>query len=239
MNGAARRGSPGSLSVHAEGPAVTREHPAAGAGPACARQGERVELAFAGMRANIRRDLRHARLSRTDLGRGGTHVPAFGIITDGLPEDQPSQVKRRSDVDRGDRHHDDHPDVIAATADLGVDTRAYNRRAFLLGKAAAEITADGSPRREATGPRYVQAHGVPVAGRVIVQVVEAAAWLDRWLPSLLGQERVREHREGDVPVPGLVEPDLVVVQAGLVLGLGEAVLNRPPVMPLKRKLSLV
>lgn len=166
---------------------MTREHPAAGAGPACARQGERVELAFAGMRANIRRDLRHARLSRTDLGRGGTHVPAFGIITDGLPEDQPSQVKRRSDVGRGDRQHDDHPDVIAATADLGVDTRAYNRRAFLLGKAAAEITADGSPRREATGPRYVQAHRVPVAGRVIVQVVEAAAWLDRWLPSLLGQ----------------------------------------------------
>ncbi len=117
---------------------MTREHPAAGAGPACARQGERVELAFAGMRANIRRDLRHARLSRTDLGRGGTHVPAFGIITDGLPEDQPSQVKRRSDVGRGDRQHDDHPDVIAATADLGVDTRAYNRRAFLLGKAAAE-----------------------------------------------------------------------------------------------------
>jgi hypothetical protein len=28
-----------------------------------------------------------------------------------------------------------------------------------------------------------------------------------------------------VPVPGLVEPDLVVVQAGLVLGLGETILH--------------
>ena len=40
-----------------------------------------------------------------------------------------------------------------------------------------------------------------------------------------GQERVGEHRQGDVPVPGAVLADLVVVQAGLILGLGEAVLN--------------
>ena len=39
-----------------------------------------------------------------------------------------------------------------------------------------------------------------------------------------GEERVGEHGQGDVPVPGLVLADLVVVQAGLVLGLGEAVL---------------
>jgi hypothetical protein len=40
--------------------------------------------------------------------------------------------------------------------------------------------------------------------------------------------------KGDVPVPGAVLADLVVVQAGLVLGLAEAVLNRPPLMPMKR-----
>jgi hypothetical protein len=50
---------------------------------------------------------------------------------------------------------------------------------------------------------------------------------------------VGEHGQGDVPVPGPVAADLVVVQAGLVLGLGEAVLIRPPLMPLKRKSSLV
>jgi hypothetical protein len=43
-----------------------------------------------------------------------------------------------------------------------------------------------------------------------------------------GEERVRQHRERDVPVPGAVLADLVVVQPGLVLGLGEAVLYRPP-----------
>ena len=42
-----------------------------------------------------------------------------------------------------------------------------------------------------------------------------------------GEERVREHGQGDVPVPGAVAADLVVVQAGLVLGLGEAVLDSP------------
>ncbi len=45
---------------------------------------------------------------------------------------------------------------------------------------------------------------------------------------LRGQEGVREHRQGDVPVPGAVAAYLVVVQAGLVPGLGEAVLDRPP-----------
>ena len=39
---------------------------------------------------------------------------------------------------------------------------------------------------------------------------------------------MREHGQGDVPVPGAVLADLVVVQAGLVLGLGEAVLDSPP-----------
>src|SRR5258706_8666721 len=43
-----------------------------------------------------------------------------------------------------------------------------------------------------------------------------------------GEERVGQHREGDVAVPGAVAADLVVVEPGLVLGLGEAVLHRPP-----------
>lgn len=33
-----------------------------------------------------------------------------------------------------------------------------------------------------------------------------------------GEERVREHRQGDVPVPGAVTADLVVVQAGRSAG---------------------
>ena len=48
-----------------------------------------------------------------------------------------------------------------------------------------------------------------------------------------GEERVGEHGQGDVPVPGPVAADLVVVQAGLVLRLAEAVLSRPPLMPVK------
>jgi hypothetical protein len=42
-----------------------------------------------------------------------------------------------------------------------------------------------------------------------------------------GQEGVGEHRQGDVAVPGAVLADLVVVQAGLILGLGETVLDSP------------
>jgi len=32
-----------------------------------------------------------------------------------------------------------------------------------------------------------------------------------------GQERVRQHRQRDVAVPGVIEPGLVVIQAGFVL----------------------
>jgi hypothetical protein len=42
-----------------------------------------------------------------------------------------------------------------------------------------------------------------------------------------GKERVREHGQGDVPVPGPVLADLVAVQPGLALCLGEAVLDSP------------
>jgi hypothetical protein len=38
---------------------------------------------------------------------------------------------------------------------------------------------------------------------------------------------VREHRQGDVPVPGGVAADLVVVQVGLALGGPEGLLDRP------------
>jgi hypothetical protein len=33
---------------------------------------------------------------------------------------------------------------------------------------------------------------------------------------------VREHGQGDVPVPGAAAADLIVIEPGLVLGLGEA-----------------
>jgi hypothetical protein len=46
-----------------------------------------------------------------------------------------------------------------------------------------------------------------------------------------GQERVGEHRQGHVAVPGAVLADLVVVQAGRVLGLGEAVSIGHPLVP--------
>lgn len=42
-----------------------------------------------------------------------------------------------------------------------------------------------------------------------------------------GEERGGEHRQGDVPVPGLVFADLVVVQAGLILGELEGFLHTP------------
>ena len=42
-----------------------------------------------------------------------------------------------------------------------------------------------------------------------------------------GEEGVREHGQGGMPVPGAVAADLVVVQACLVLGLSEAVLYSP------------
>jgi hypothetical protein len=48
-----------------------------------------------------------------------------------------------------------------------------------------------------------------------------------------GEERVREHGQGEVPVPGAVAADLVMVQAGLVLGLGE---DSPGVTPLATRL---
>jgi hypothetical protein len=49
---------------------------------------------------------------------------------------------------------------------------------------------------------------------------------------------VREHGQGDVPVPGVVTADLIVIEAGLGLGGLEALLNRPPLIPMKRKWSL-
>ena len=51
------------------------------------------------------------------------------------------------------------------------------------------------------------------------------------MPPLSGgdlEEGEREHRQRRVPVPGVVAADLVVVQAGLVLGGLEAFLDRPP-----------
>jgi hypothetical protein len=53
-----------------------------------------------------------------------------------------------------------------------------------------------------------------------------------------GEERMGQHREGDVAVPGAVAADLIVIEPGLVLGLGVAVLIRPLLMPVKWELSL-
>ena len=40
-----------------------------------------------------------------------------------------------------------------------------------------------------------------------------------------GQPGMRQHGQGHVAVPGAVEADLIVIEPGLVLGLGEAVLD--------------
>jgi hypothetical protein len=58
--------------------------------------------------------------------------------------------------------------------------------------------------------------------------------LMRPLPGLWGGRRrdrevgVGEHGQGDVPVPGVVAADLIVVQSGLGLGGLEALPGRPP-----------
>jgi hypothetical protein len=52
------------------------------------------------------------------------------------------------------------------------------------------------------------------------------------------EECVREHGEGDMPVPGVVEPDLVLVEADFTFPCFEAFFSRPPLMPVKKKSSL-
>jgi len=75
---------------------------------------------------------------------------------------------------------------------------------------------------QAAGPLFTRlAAGVPAGGRRFRRLRPGSAGGD-------GEKRVREHGQGDVPVPGAVLADLVVVQAGLVLGLAEAVLDGPP-----------
>jgi hypothetical protein len=60
----------------------------------------------------------------------------------------------------------------------------------------------------------------------------AAPRADRGAGALDGQERLGQHRQGDVPVPGLVAADLVVVESGLGLALLEAAFNLPSRMHL-------
>jgi hypothetical protein len=50
---------------------------------------------------------------------------------------------------------------------------------------------------------------------------------DRGAGALDGQARLGQHRQGDVPVLGLVAADLVVVESGLDLALLEAAFHRP------------
>src|SRR5450631_3204530 len=74
---------------------------------------------------------------------------------------------------------------------------------------------------QAAGPLFRCLAGAGSAGR---------GWF-RWSGPVRvrgdGEEGVREHRQGDMPVPGWVEPDLVVIEAGLVFGLSETVLDGP------------
>jgi hypothetical protein len=49
-----------------------------------------------------------------------------------------------------------------------------------------------------------------------------------WVRGEEGQVGMGDHREGDVPIPGGVLTDLVVVEADLVLGRLEHLLNAPP-----------
>jgi hypothetical protein len=53
-----------------------------------------------------------------------------------------------------------------------------------------------------------------------------------------GEHRERAHRQDGVAVEGVPEPDLVLVKSGLPLALLVALLNLPPVMPVKQKSSL-
>jgi hypothetical protein len=52
------------------------------------------------------------------------------------------------------------------------------------------------------------------------------------------EEGMGEHGEGDPARPGHVPADLVLVQGGQALAGLEELLNRPPLMPVKRELSL-
>jgi len=71
-----------------------------------------------------------------------------------------------------------------------------------------------------------QGSGPLFSGGVVVPAGRGRARGRSW-PGVAGgdgEEGMGEHGKGGVPVPGAVLADLVVVQAGLVLGLGEAVL---------------
>jgi len=54
-------------------------------------------------------------------------------------------------VGSGDRGHDDHPDVMTAPADLGLDVRRDDRGAIVLREAALEVPA-GDSQQAATSP---------------------------------------------------------------------------------------
>ena len=60
----------------------------------------------------------------------------------------------------------------------------------------------------------------------------------RWPGGRDGEQREGAHGQHGVAVEGVPEAELVLVKAGLPLGLLVALFNRPPLMPMKRKLSL-
>jgi hypothetical protein len=97
---------------------------------------------------------------------GGRH---FGQLLLRLRRDG---LARLGDVGRGDRHHDDHPDVVPPAPDFGVDAGGDDSCAFLPGEAAFEPAANGSPCPPAAAPGHGQAHRkARAAARVIMQAV--------------------------------------------------------------------
>jgi hypothetical protein len=74
-----------------------------------------------------------------------------------------SGVERLGDVEGDDRHRDSHPDVVATPPDLRIDVGGDDRRAFLPGEAAFEVSADGSPCTPAAAARHAEADEVAPA----------------------------------------------------------------------------
>src|ERR1700760_3067403 len=78
------------------------------------------------------------------LGLGVGQGPPCEVLPRGFPERPPGEVQRLSHVGGVDRGNDDHPDVVAAAADLAGHVQG-RCGAFLLGELAPELVADDAP----------------------------------------------------------------------------------------------
>jgi hypothetical protein len=111
-------------------------------------------------------------------------------------------------------------------AGLGAAVRGIRSRPVLsvIKAGGAYVLGGAKSCPQASGPLFNGSSGCVSAG--------GSGWfrLFHGYPGGMGddgEERVGEHGQGDVPVPGAVAADLVVVQAGLVLRFREAVLHSP------------